>query len=575
MEAQAQNNVQLLTTLVRDPDTENYDQFLDEFKERILKGDKALDHAAKSVKKAQSKPTTRFSIFSWIWNSIIWVITQILAFFGFVGTWSNYIGEQTCYPGKIRYPKRLKDIVRAVNDARQRKITVRAVGSGHSYSNVAPVFKGGILLNPKHMSKVLPVDKTILRDPSSASKLFAVESGITIQALNAALDKKNLALANMGAYDGQTLAGAISTGTHGTGIGLGPLASSVRAIVLVSGTGTVYHIESSKGISDPAKFNNKVQDRTLRQDDDWFNTALVSMGCTGIIYSYILEVVDAYFLEEVRKIDSWENVKKDLEFQEPGVLPAVLTTNRHYEVDINPYAVKDTHSCVVQKKNIVPKQKPTNRGPGNWIAGILASWPLAQHWLVWALNLWPTVSPELINKALNSLLEGGPYIDKSFNVLNLGPVNNVKAIAMELSYPLDENLVNEIDGLLLLFQEQAEKMNWYMAGPFSLRFVAASDAYLAPQQGRPTCMVEMDMLLGIKSGTQLLKEITKRVQASNPRMRVHWGLDLDTVQKDGNNIEILYPGYSNWLKVYYETNTMGIFDNPFTDRLGISVNVLA
>ena len=71
------------------------------------------------------------------------------------------------------------------------------------------------------MKKVLPVDASLLLDPSKASNLFSAESGKMIERLNDELDKRSLALAHMGAYDGQTLAGAISTGTHGTGISSG------------------------------------------------------------------------------------------------------------------------------------------------------------------------------------------------------------------------------------------------------------------------------------------------------------------------------------------------------------------
>ncbi|EPS42825.1 hypothetical protein H072_3180 [Dactylellina haptotyla CBS 200.50] len=542
MEAQAKATVELLKVLVADPENEEH---LDELKKRIINGDDSLDHAAHSV---------------------------IARLFRISVTWSNCINQQICYPIQIRKPRCLDDIVTAISDAQKRKITIRATGSGHSYSNVAPVFKGGLLLDPHDMNRVLIIDPGLLKYPLGAGKLFAVESGITIKDLNTALDKRNLALANMGAYDGQTLAGAISTGTHGTGITLGPIASSVRAVVLVSGDGTVYQIEPSQGISDPEAFDKQVRDRILKQDDDWFNTVVISMGCTGIIYSYILEVVDSYYLEENRDLSTWEQVKQDLTFPVEGRLPKVLTENRHYEVDINPYPVKGRHSCVVQTKNKVDADHPSgSRGIEDWIAGILAGCPLAEYWLVRALNLWPTTSPEIINNALNSLVVKH-HIDKSYKILNLGPVDNVKALAVELSYPVDEHLVGAIDNLLSVFQNEANKMNWYMAGPFSLRFVAASDAYLAPQQGRLTCMVELDMLLGITTGDELLTSITRKVQRGNSQVRVHWGLDLDTISKE--SIKELYPKYSEWFKVYSELNTMGIFDSPFTDRLEISVNPL-
>jgi hypothetical protein len=544
------STTEVLTVLLQDPKNNDH---LNELKKRIGASDKTLDHAAHSIISALPGPPSFSKLSSWLGGS---------------KTWANCINQQTCYPGEVRTPKTLSDIVQAVNDARRKKTTVRAVGSGHSFSDVAPVYKGGILLDPHGMNKVLEVDSTQLKPRKGAGVLFAVESGITIAHLNDTLDKHNLALANMGAYDGQTLAGAISTGTHGTGIGLGPIASSVRAVVLVADSGVVFQIEPSNGISDPDAFNSRVSNRTLKQDDDWFKTVLVSMGCTGIIYSYILEVVPAYYLIESRTLDSWQKVKSDLVFRQGAPLPKVLSDNRHYEVDINPYPVNGVHSCIVQTKNITNTHESSGvRGIANWIAGILAGCPLAESWLVWFLNLFPTTSPEIINNALNSLVDKD-YIDKSYKILNIGAVDNIQALAMELSYPADENLVKAIDNLLAVYQDEANKMNWYMAGPIALRFVAASDAYLAPQQGRNTCMVELDMLVGIKTGDKLLKAITKRVQAGNPEVRVHWGLDLDTV--GGEGLVERYKEFPKWLKVYSELNPTGLFNSPFTDRLGIS-----
>ena len=552
MAAEKKSIIDILTTLVHDPED---DEHITELKKRIAaqdeKLDKELDEAAHEV---LSLPQVSARVPS-LWGQITWV---------------NCIDQQKCYPKEIRKVENLGDILKAVREARQSNITLRAVGSGHSFSNVAPVFEGGLLLDPHPMHKVLKIDKELLKDPDGADTLFAVESGITIKVLNDVLWKNNLALQNTGAYDGQTLAGAISTGTHGTGITLGPIASSVRAVVLVSESGAVYHIEPSQGISDPEKFKNSVTDRALKQDDDWFNTALVAMGSIGVIYSYILEVRKAYWLTEVRDMGTWEIEKKKLLFPAPDELPDVLKNNRHYEVDINPYDVDGKHSCIIQYKNFAEENKKSgSRGIADWFAGILASCPLAEHWLVAMLNLLPKISPEMINKALGALVHKA-YTDKSYTILNIGPVDNAKAMAIEFSYPVDENLVDAIDELLDIFKDEAKNHKWYLAGPFTLRFVAAANAYLAPQQGRLTCMVELDMLVGIKSGNDLLLAITRRVQAKNPTVRLHWGLDLDTVNNE--SLTRLYPEFPKWHKVYRELNKSGMFNSPLTDRLGISIS---
>lgn len=199
------------------------------------------------------------------------------------GEWQNCIDNQHCKPNKIEVANSLEDLVRVVNDARARNSTVRVVGAGHSFANVAITYDKGakqesILIQPNGLNGVELIDASLLRTGIDASHLVVVESGTTIQKLNQELDKMHLALINMGAYDHQTIAGAISTGTHGTGVGLGPIGSSVRSIVLVSESGKKIQIEPSSGITDPEKFKLAQPDTILKQDDDWFQANILAMG---------------------------------------------------------------------------------------------------------------------------------------------------------------------------------------------------------------------------------------------------------------------------------------------------------
>jgi len=85
-------------------------------------------------------------------------------------------------------------------------------------------------------------------------------------------------------------------------------------------------------------------------------------------------------------------------------------------------------------------------------------------------------------------------------------------------------------------------------------------------------MAELGMLVGVNTGVELLKAVTERVCQANPNMRVHWGLDLDTV--DGKEVQQRYPNYWKWMEVYKKLNkklnSTGMFDNPCTKRLSIS-----
>src|SRR5207253_7967672 len=98
-----------------------------------------------------------------------------------------------------------------------------------------------------------------------AESLFETEAGIRVRDLNDALWNAGLGLVNMGGYDGQTMAGVISTSTHGSGITFGPLASQVESLTLVTANGKTYRIEPAGGITDPARWAVRHPDIELKQ----------------------------------------------------------------------------------------------------------------------------------------------------------------------------------------------------------------------------------------------------------------------------------------------------------------------
>jgi len=137
----------------------------------------------------------------------------------------------------------------------------------------------------------------------------------------------------------------------------------------------VYQIEPTSGITDLATFANVKLDVILKQDDDWFQSNIVAMGCMGLIYSYILEVLPAYLLRETCTIHTWEALKSR---QGAGSIPQLLRDNRHFEVDIDTYAVGGNHSSINIVRNIYNGPAKGWRGFKNWISGLLAEWPQAE-----------------------------------------------------------------------------------------------------------------------------------------------------------------------------------------------------
>jgi len=483
--------------------------------------------------------------------------------------WVNCVGEQRCTPAKKLKPKTLADLVGLVNEARAAKQRVRAVGSGHAFADVART-DGAVLVNPVLLNDVRDVDRDRLRPAAQGLALVHVQAGITVRRFKEELDNRGLALINMGGYDGQTLAGTLSTGTHGSGVNYGPLASFARAIVLVAETGVVYQIEPADGVTDPAKFPGVVDGvpAVLKQDDAWYHAAQVAMGCLGVIYAYLFEVTPAFSIREQRTSTTWREVRKLLapELWKP-VPPAVAAVD-HFELVLNPYNLLFRNACVKVERTRVGDAAASGARK-DWLAALLeqASIHSAPD-LVALLNRVPFLSPLVIDQAIMTLVYEGAYVDKSFNVFSLGAANEIKAMALELHCDAAQT-VPVIDKLLDVFQREALRSLWYMAGPLGVRFVRASPAFLAPQAGRLTCTIELDMLVGVESGRELARRVKEAMcSADAASVRVHWGLDLDFVTAE--DVRAWYPDFGRWHDVFRELNSTGMFNNKFTDRLGIS-----
>jgi len=483
--------------------------------------------------------------------------------------WVNCIGQQECTPLEQVKPQSLKDLVDIVIEARKQKQRVRAVGSGHAFSDVART-DGAVLVSPVLLDRVSDVESDLLRESVAGQKLIHVQSGILVQNLITELTNRGLALINEGGYTGQTISGTLSTGTHGSGITFGPLASFARSIVLVSETGTVYQIEPADGITDPAKFSGVIDgvEVTLKQDDEWFNAVVVSMGCMGVIYAFTMEVCDAFSIKELRSSTTWDKIKGSLEPSKWDPVPPIISSFDHFELVLNPYHIFFRNACVTVERTRLGNV-PAQGQRQDWLSAVLeqASIDNAPE-LVAILNAIPFISPIVIDQAIMTLVEKKPYIDKSYNVLSLGEANDLKALALELHCDATQ-CVPTIDKLLTVFQEEAKEHDWYLAGPLAIRFTAPSNAFLAPESGRMTCTMELDMLVGAKTGEELLRHMKEKICTSDSSStRVHWGLDLDFVTKD--DIRNWYPNFERWNKVYQELNSEGMFNNKFTDRVGIS-----
>lgn len=483
--------------------------------------------------------------------------------------WQNCVCNQIVEPLLYLKPQTLDELIDAVRYAQKNKCKIKAVGSGHSFSDI--VQTSDILINCHSLNHPITLDESLLYSRDILNNkgydlkhLVHVENGIKIRDLNNYLDKKSLALENMGGYDGQTIAGVLSTSTHGTGIGFGPIASSVASIILVGELGSIYRIEPANGITDYEKYKTALPDNTLIQDDVYFNAVLVSMGCMGIIYSVILKVTDSFYLEEKRigrKGETyWEDLKKENKIEQ------LLKENRHLEIWVNPYKINGRYACLVTKRNVYKgevKSLPIGTRSRKWIIEkVLLKFKKLP---VLIFELFYKKTPQLIAASINGVIDYNGYIDKSFEVMNLGNANYVKGYSGEYAVSLKNRLyIEAIDKILVLAEKNRKIGELFHTAPVSMRFVKSCDAHLSMMNGEDKCLIEVPLLAGTQGRFQILDKIEQELLKLG-KIRPHWG-QYQNLGEDA--IKDLYPELDKWLSIYRKMNKSGIFNNTFTDRCG-------
>ncbi len=287
----------------------------------------------------------------------------------------NWYGNQRRPVAGVNRPTSLDGLVDAVRSAERLGVRLGVTGSGWSYSDcvvarptplyvdiaglncvlshVLPHARGPFhsVLNARTINTldilgrrrvdVLGTSSNHLRLDDD-ERLVHVEAGINLIDLNCWLDRSEppRAMATLGGSNGQTLAGAINTSTHGANADMPPIPDLVRAIHLVGPGGKQWWIEPdemrvtreevmrdlmARGVLDPCL--------ELRYDDELFDAALVSMGTAGVVYSYVVEVVQRHVLEQNTVLKSWSAVQDEIRTR---ILPSDVVRPWVYEVSMNP-----------------------------------------------------------------------------------------------------------------------------------------------------------------------------------------------------------------------------------------------
>ena len=209
-------------------------------------------------------------------------------------SWANWSGRQRSKPAALHFIRSEDDAAAIVRSAVAQQRSVRVAGAGHSHAPL--VLSDGVIVDASGLAGVVSVD--------AASKRARVWSGTRIYALGRALHDHGLALANQGDIDRQAIAGAVATGTHGTGRALQNLSASVTGMRLVTAAGAIIECNA-------------------QQHTELFRAARLNLGAFGIVTQLQLQLVDAYRLEERGWSEPFDALLPKLD--------ALIAQSRHFE----------------------------------------------------------------------------------------------------------------------------------------------------------------------------------------------------------------------------------------------------
>jgi L-gulono-1,4-lactone dehydrogenase len=237
--------------------------------------------------------------------------------------WRNWAGNQTARPARVATPRSAEEVADEVRKAAADGLAVRMAGTGHSFTPAAAT--DGLLLRPGGL--------TGIRSADPDAGLVTVEAGCPLRELNVALQALGLSLANMGDIQVQTVAGAIQTGTHGTGRDIGGMAAQVAGLELVLADGTI------TTCSAPDRAAPAATPPAAASPPGLFDAARVGLGALGIVTAVTFRVVPAFLLQAREEPMRWSEVISRLD--------ELTSQNEHFEF----YWFPHTEGCLTKRNN--------------------------------------------------------------------------------------------------------------------------------------------------------------------------------------------------------------------------------
>ncbi|GAA4179866.1 D-arabinono-1,4-lactone oxidase [Gryllotalpicola koreensis] len=430
--------------------------------------------------------------------------------------WRNWSRTESVRPIRVETPDSPEAVQRAVQAAAHQGLTIKAIGAGHSFTGIAVA--EGVQLLLDRLSGVIAVDE--------ASARVTLAAGTRLHQLPRLLAPYGLALQNMGDIDRQSIAGATSTGTHGTGGSFGGLATQIVAFTLVTGAGELLRISET-------------------ENPELLPAARLGLGALGILVDLTLQCVPAFTLQAVER---------------PEPLPEVLdgylersAREDHFEF----YWFPHTQYALTKTNTRLPRDAPRHplNPVGRWFDDEVTA-----NGLYRALCALATVTPAMIpsvNRLAQRLTGNRDFTDASHKVF----VTNRSVRFREMEYALPRTAVpdalRELDRLI-------ERRGWRISFPVEVRSAAADDNWLSTASGRETGYIAVHRYYRETRPDQLeyFTEVEKIMVAAGGRP--HWG-KLHT--RDAAYFADAYPRFADFLAVRDRLDPGRLFRNPYLDRV--------
>lgn len=427
--------------------------------------------------------------------------------------WTNWSGVERVRPVFTARPASADDVVEVIRFARERGLTVKTVGAGHSFSGIAAA--PGIQLDVSAIAGLFDVDATGGR--------VTLGAGTGLHELPALLAPHGLALENMGDIDRQTVAGATSTGTHGTGARFGSLSTQIVGMTLVTADATVLRISAT-------------------ENPELLPAVRLGIGALGVMVDVTLQCVPSFVLDAVERPAGFDEVLDGFEER--------ATSVDHFEFYWWP------HTERVMTKSNLRRPGEAERRPVGALAGWIEDRVLSNTLLSLACNVGrivPAATPS-INRLATRIYGNRTFSDFSHEVF----VSPRRTRFREMEYAIPREAVPDA---LRDIRSVIDSRNLRISFPVEVRVAAADDNWLSTANGWDSGYIAVHRYFR-DDHDEYFRAVEEVMRAY--RGRPHWG---KIHYQDAASLAELYPHHGDFRGVRDRLDPGRLFTNPYLNRV--------